>query len=212
MITGITIAIVIAAVPASAPEPDPVPAFEDWAVEEGTPVEWPACHSTEATTICFGLAGGVDAGYTATVMAIDHGEGFEMYTLVEPAGDVSTEEGDAEFVLTFSITALTGMENASEYAGLAGEALTNLNVAEGTLWAELAAEEFANLHEIALQTPGADSAAGQATITAMDSCATAWRASADALEAFDIPAIEAATELIGTCTEDLDAATELLDS
>jgi hypothetical protein len=39
---------------ASASPPDPVPAFEEWAAAQGTPVEDAACHIDEVTT-CYGL-------------------------------------------------------------------------------------------------------------------------------------------------------------
>lgn len=89
IITG-TIAVVAAAAaaltPANAPEPDPVPAFEQWATDQDTPVDRPACHvdtSNEgAFILCYGLAGDDGAGGYAEIVT--------AFTVIEAGGEMGT--------------------------------------------------------------------------------------------------------------------------
>jgi hypothetical protein len=185
-----------------------------WAVGNDIDIERAACSVDRTTQLatCYGLVAGVPAAYEAPPT-----DNWSHFTPIgapatgAPTTTVAVGANDASFVLDFNEATAGQLELAGEYSTAAADALDDADVAEAALQAQLAADTYKFLHDTAIASNGADSAIGQATVMAMATCQAAWQASADALTAFDVEAINAATESLNDCTEQLNAATALLN-
>jgi hypothetical protein len=209
---------VVASTPAP---PDPEPAAEQAFTSESA-----ATFGTLSATACWIDPSGAPItcfGFTddlSVIVGVAQPNGsftFTEYSLVDRQPDVvapttttAASAEDASFAVQYQAASGNLLAEATTYSEAASKAITDFEIAEAAVQAQLAADAYDVLHDIAITTSGAGTPLAQATVTAMDTCSGAWQAAADALSAFDIDAINAATILLDECSDDLTPVTDAL--
>lgn len=198
---------------AAPPDPEAILELEfaGWATQNGVPIDRLSCDVTPGEgDVCFALSGQNVTAYIPT----PDGAGWQEYgpptsTVATTTASVATGT-DEEFGVAFGALGGDELENALTYTDLALTALEEFELDTAATFARLAADSYGTLYGVAIAAPGADSSLGQAVAAAMLSCETAWAESADAIDAFDIDAIDAAVLLLDDCQEKAGAVVALL--
>jgi hypothetical protein len=90
-------------------------------------------------------------------------------------------------------------ERADAYVALAAGALADNKLDEASLYAQLAADSYGALGDLAAATPGIETSLGQLTLAAMQTCEQAWSDFSRGVRSFDNAALSAAIDSIVDC-------------
>lgn len=101
-------------------------------------------------------------------------------------------------------------EQADAYVLLAAGALADNKLDEASLYAQLAADNFGELGDLAAATPGVETPLGQLTLTAMQTCEQAWSDFSREVTSFDNAAFLAAIDSIDDCQAQIAIANAVL--
>lgn len=162
--------------------------------------------------VCFVLNGPDVTAYIPAATG-----GWELYGAAATPAPATTAAAPAatgtedQFKVAFAVEGSAEFENAITYSGLATDAIGVFDLGTASTNAQLAADSYSALYDIAVAAPGAETPLGVAVTDAMSSCSVAWESIADAIDSYDVDAVDAAGLLLGECSDQTGAAADLLE-